>query len=190
MEGVSDLLYLSTMSGVLDGQQRIGLSDAWTITPVGGADKVTTFVSLLGSQKKMKVATLIDFQRRDEQTIENLYKKKLLAKKNVHTFSQYTGTSEADIEDMFEPQLYLDAVNAEYANELVKPIERKDLGKHPRILVNIKKWLRANPLKTGGFGHYRPARYFAENIATLGPKLNNATLDRFEAAFKVLNGLL
>ena len=81
VEGVSDLLYLSTMSGLLASQQRTALSDAWTITPVGGSDKVTTFVSLLGSQKKMKVATLIDFQKRDQQTIENLYKKKLLAKK-------------------------------------------------------------------------------------------------------------
>ena len=59
-EGVSDLLYLSTMSGLLASQQRTALSDAWTTTPVGGSDKVTTFVSLLGSQKKMKVATLIE----------------------------------------------------------------------------------------------------------------------------------
>ena len=49
------------MSGLLASQQRTALSDAWTITPVGGSDKVTTFVSLLGSQKKMKVATLIDW---------------------------------------------------------------------------------------------------------------------------------
>ncbi len=190
VEGVSDLLYLSTITGVLARQQRIGLSDAWTITPVGGSDKVTTFVSLLGSQKKMKVATLIDLQKSDQQTIENLYKAKLLAKKNVRTFAQYTGTSEADIEDMFEPQLYLDVVNAEYDKELVKPIELKDLGRHPRILVNIESWLKANPLETGAFNHYRPARYFAENIAQLGPKLNNGTLDRFEAAFKKLNALL
>ena len=40
---------------------------------------------------------------------------------------------------MFEPQLYLDAVNAEYANELVNPIKPEDLGKPPRILVNIKE---------------------------------------------------
>ena len=76
------------MSGLLASQQRTALSDAWTITPVSGSDKVTTFVSLLGSQKKMKVATLIDFQKRDQQTIENLYKKKLLAKNNVHTFAR------------------------------------------------------------------------------------------------------
>ena len=65
------------MSGLLASQQRTALSDAWTITPVGGSDKVTTLV-----------ATLIDFQKRDQQTIENLYKKKLLAKNNVHTFAR------------------------------------------------------------------------------------------------------
>ena len=190
VEGVSDLLYLSTISDVLARHQRIGLSDAWTITPVGGSDKVTTFVSLLGSQKKMRVATLIDFQKSDQQAIENLYKAKLLAKKNVHTFAEFTDASEADIEDMFEPQLYLDVVNGEYDKELVKPIELKDLGGHPRILVNIDSWLKANPLTTGPFNHYRPARYFAESTADLGPKLSNETLDRFEAAFKKLNALL
>ena len=50
--------------------------------------------------------------------------------------------------------------------------------------------MKANPLKSGGFNHYRPARYFAENVGTLGAKLDTATLDRFEAAFKALNGLL
>ena len=190
VEGVSDLLYLSAITGVLARQQRIGLSDAWTITPVGGSDKVTTFVSLLGSQKKMRVAALIDFQKSDQQTIENLYKAKLLAKKNVHTFAEYTGTSEADIEDMFEPQMYLDVFNGEYDKELVKPIMLQDLGRHPRILGRIDSWLKANPLTTGAFNHYRPARHFAENIANLGPKLSNGTLDRFEAAFKKLNALL
>ena len=72
----------------------------------------------------------------------------------------------------------------------MKPIELKDLGKHPRVLVNIEEWLEANPLKTGAFNHYRPARYFAENIATLGPKLNEKALDRFEAAFRDLNAPL
>jgi hypothetical protein len=56
--------------------------------------------------------------------------------------------------------------------------------------VNIEEYLNANPLKSGGFNHYRPARYFAENVAALGPKVDSATLDRFEAAFKAVNGLL
>jgi predicted ATP-dependent endonuclease of OLD family len=190
VEGVSDLLFLPSVSGVLESGKREGLREDWTITPVGGSDKVPTFVSLLGSQKKLNVATLIDFQKKDQQAIENLYKKKLLEKKNVRTFADFTGTKEADLEDMFDRQFYLDLVNAEYAAELQKPITLADLGKHPRILVNIEEHLKAHPLKAGGFNHYRPARYFVENIATLGPKLGAVTLDRFEAAFKALNALL
>ena len=48
---------------------------------------------------------------------------------------------------MFERQFYLDLVNAEYANELEKPITLADLGQHPRILVNIEGHLKAHPLK-------------------------------------------
>ncbi len=190
VEGVSDLLYLPTVGGVLSAAGRESLSPAWTITPVGGSDKIPTFVALLGSQKKLKVATLIDFQKKDQQTIENLYKKKLLSKKNVHTFAEYVGKGEADIEDMFDPQFYLDLVNEEYKNELVKKIELKDLGKHPRILVNIEGWMKINPLRSGGFNHYRPARYFAGNIGKLAGRLDESTLERFEASFKALNALL
>ena len=53
-------------------------------------------------------------------------------------------------------------------HRLVKPIDLDDLGKHPRILVNIEEWLKAHPLKSGVFSHYRPARYVAENISALG----------------------
>jgi hypothetical protein len=91
---------------------------------------------------------------------------------------------------MFDRQFYLDLVNAEYGSELQKPFALADLGKHPRILVNIEEHLKANPLKSGGFNHDRPARDLAENIARLEPKLDQTTLDRFEAAFRALNGLL
>lgn len=144
----------------------------------------------MGSQKNLKVATLIDFQKKDQQAIANLYKKKLLERKNVLTFADFTGTPEADIEDMFDRQFYLDLVNAEYANELLAPITLADLGKHPRIVVNIEEHLDAHPLKTGSFNYYRPARRFAEQVGTLSEKLDAGTLDRFDAAFNALNALL
>jgi hypothetical protein len=40
VEGVSDLLYLQTMSALLGENGREGLSQKWTITPVGGSEKV------------------------------------------------------------------------------------------------------------------------------------------------------
>ena len=78
VEGVSDLLYLQVMTGVLQAAGREGLCAGWTITPVGGSDKVPTFVALLGSQTRMNIATLIDFQEKDRQAIENMWRRKLV----------------------------------------------------------------------------------------------------------------
>lgn len=190
IEGVSDLLYLPIVSGLLSSAGRTGLSDAWTLTPVGGSDKVPTFVSLLGAQRKLNLATLIDFQKKDRQTIDNLYKKRLLKKEQVLTFADFTKTAEADIEDMFTPEFYVELVNAEYRSQLQKPIEVQELPQHPRILVRIEKHLEANPLSSGGFNHFRPARFLSENLGTFSSRIDGVTLDRFEAAFTVLNGLL
>ncbi len=190
VEGVSDLLYIQSISPVLESLGREGLNEAWTITPVGGSDKVPTFAALLGSQKDLNIATLIDIQQKDRQSIENLYKKRLLEQKNVLTFGDFTGKKEADIEDMFDVDFYLKLVNAEYKAALPKAIGVADLPKRERVLVAIEAYLHDAPLKESKFNHYRPARYFAEHIGTLTKSLSSDTLDRFETAFKRLNALL
>lgn len=192
VEGVSDLLYLQTVSALLDSLGRESLSGKWTITPVGGADKVPTFVALLGAQRGLKIATLIDLQKKDQQSIENLYKRKLLKKQNVLTFADFTGSSEADIEDMLDFNFYLQLVNGEYTSDLVAPITPSMVSStSPRIVPKMEEFFRANPPKSGSpFNHYRPARYFAENAAKLAGAIPPTVLDRFEAAFKALNALL
>lgn len=192
VEGSSDLLYIQAISAILESQGREGLKRDWTITPVGGSGKVPTYVALIGAQRGMNVATLIDIQKKDKQKIENLYKRKLLKKKNVLTFGDFTDASEADIEDMFDVDFYLRLVNAEFKDVLTKPITKNDLDtKIERIVVQIEQYLRANPLKKNlPFNHYRCARYFIENQDSLKSKLNSNTLARFEKAFKKLNGLL
>lgn len=191
VEGVADMLYLRAVSGELEREGRTGLSEEWVITPVGGSGKVPTFVAMLGSQKGMNVATLLDIQSSDRQLIEDLYKKKLLTKKQVSTYADFTGTAEADVEDMFDRAFYIDLVNGEFAAQLPEKITKTNLNaKEPRTLRAIEAWLADNPMKSGSFGHYRPARYFTEQIAKLWPKVSDETKDRFEAAFKHLNGLL
>jgi predicted ATPase len=191
VEGVADMLYLRAVSAQLERERRVGLSEKWVITPVGGSGKVPTFVSLLAPQKGMNVATLLDIQSSDRPLVEDLYKKKLLTKKQVSTYADFTGGSEADVEDMFERGFYLELVNAEFAGQLKGKITLSKLNaKEPRTLRAIDAWLADNPMKSGSFGHYRPARYFVENVTTLWPKVSDATKDRFEAAFKHLNALL
>ena len=87
VEGPADMLYLRAVSAVqLEREGRAGLSENWVITPVGGSGKVPTFVALLAPQKGMNVATLLDIQNSDRALIEDLYKKKLLKKKQVATY--------------------------------------------------------------------------------------------------------
>jgi hypothetical protein len=191
VEGPADMLYLRAVSAQLEREGRTGLSEDWVITPVGGSGKVPAFVALLAPQKGMNVATLLDIQNKDRALIEDLYKKKLLKKKQVLTYAEFIGQDEADIEDVFERACYVDLVNSEFQKELKTPLDVSKLNaKEPRTLRAIEAYLAGNPLKSGTFGHYRPARYFSENIATLWPKVSDATKDRFEAMFNQLNGLL
>lgn len=192
VEGVSDLLYLQAISGVLEEQNRVALDPRWTITPVGGAEKVPTFAALLGSQEGLTIATLIDFQKKDQQRIEALFMRRLLQKSHVLTFADFTGTGEADVEDMFDVSFYLKLITGEYGANLSKNPTVKGLtSNHPRVIVRLNEFFEANPCKNGHpFNHYRPARYFHEHLATLKKTLSPSTLDRFAQAFTRLNGLL
>lgn len=191
VEGVSDLLYLQTMSAVLESQNRVGLNSQWTITPVGGADKVPAFCSLIGSQAGMTVAALIDYQKKDAQKIENLYKRKLLKKSNVLTYADFTGGAEADVEDMFDISFYLRLVNGEFKANLEKNVTKASLGKDAaRVVVKIETLLSDGRLKNAKFNHYRPARYFSENLSNLASKIPEESLARFEAAFVALNAII
>ena len=139
----------------------------------------------------MNVATLLDIQANDRPLIEDLYKKKLLKKKWVMTYADFLSQDQADIEDLFDREFYLLLVNEEFKKQLAKPIDMASLNpKEPRVLRAIEVFLTGSPLKSGSFGHYRPARYFTENIGELWPKVSDETKDRFEAIFESANAFL
>ena len=188
VEGPSDMRYIQTVSTLLQKRGKTGLSADWTITQVGGSGRISAFVALIGAQKDLQVAVLIDYQKKDQQSIEHLYKMKLLEKKGVFTYAQFSEADEADVEDMFNPEFYLKLVNGEFGSSIVLD----DLPKeHLRILHRIRQYLENNPLpKDASFNHYRPARYFSDNIDSLADELNEQELDRFQQAFNALNELL
>ena len=187
VEGVSDLLYIQTISALLQRRGETGLSGKWTITPVGGIGNVSTFVALIGAQEDMNLAVLIDYHKRDQQAIENLYKSKLLKQSSVLTFADFLPSEEADMEDMFQPEFYLKLVNAEFGVE----ITLEELPRAPRILTRIELFSERGSFPGDiGFNHYRAARYFSEGIGGLEGELGEVCLDRFRKAFAELNALL
>ena len=188
VEGVSDKLYIETISGILQRKNEEGLSPQWVITPAGGSSKVSTFVSLVGSQKDMNFAVLIDFHKKDRQEIENLWKTKLMRQNRVYTYENFVPGDEADVEDMFDIGFYLNLVNGEYGSS----IEESDLKEiHPRITFRIESYLQLFPFPHNAeYNHYRPARYFQENINTLESQLSEPSLDRWREMFRCLNSLV
>lgn len=109
-----------------------------------------------------------------------------MTKSRVLTFADFTGTSEADIEDMFDLDFYLRLVSDEYGVN----VSAGDLqSRHPRVVVRLNEHFAANPLPHGmKFSHFRPARRLTEKIGTI--TIPDTTLARFEAAFTALNALL
>ena len=191
VEGATDLLFLKAVSSEIEREGRTGLSDKWVITPVGGCGKVPTFVALLGAQKGMNLATLLDIQKKDRPQIEDLYKKKLLKKKNVLTYADFLNQDAADVEDLFDRDFYVDLVNREFAGQMASAIDPTKLNTSvPRTLKVVEAYLEANPMKSGTFNHYRPARYLSEQIGNLWSGMSDKAKGRFEALFKALNKLL
>jgi predicted ATP-dependent endonuclease of OLD family len=192
VEGPADLILLQHMAALLETAGKQGLGEA-IFVPVGGLDKLVTFVALLGSNK-LKLAVLHDRAAAPPQKLEDLVRQRLIERKRVLDFSMFLDVpaNEADIEDLIPANLYIDAFNSAYIKELNGVVlTAADLGAHPRIVERINLWLKASNivlLKDGGFNHYRVAQALlpALNSATLQP----ADISRFERLFERVNGVL
>jgi hypothetical protein len=193
VEGPSDLIYLQMLSEAVVANGGAGLDERWVIVPVGGASKVSTFVSLLGANQGLTIGVLMDIAAKDRQVIDNLRANQLLLETNLIQVNEFTGMDEADIEDLFDPQFYTDLVNATYGKDLgKKPIKVGDLvGDTPRILKRVELFFkRANVGGHGKFSHYRPASYLLKNQVGFVEKLDSATIARATELFKRVNTLL
>jgi len=186
VEGPSDLLYLKAYSAEVKQQGRTGLSQAWTITPVGGVDKVSAFMSLLYGNK-LNVAVLTDFAKGQKKKIDDLKKLKLLSEAQILTANTYTGTGEADIEDLISRDGYIALVKQAYNLPVLKVASPGT----ERVVKDVEDAFRLLPPSTPEFDHFFPSSFLIEKPAVLKslPSYKEA-LDRFERLFKDLNTLL
>lgn len=190
VEGPSDMLYLQILSQACEAANLTSLDPRWVVTPVGGADKLGTFVSLLGANQ-LNVAALIDSNPKDKQRITALQENGHLQGRALIELSEITGTSEADIEDLLDPAFYLSLVNAAFKHDLTKPIKATDIkSKAPRVTARIEQYFRDSDIANGKLNHYRPAAHLLGDQINLIPKIDKATLERADALFKRLNSLL
>ena len=181
LEGPSDLIYLDIMDDDLSGHGHTTIDDSWVRVPVGGAGKLSTFVSLIGANQ-LKLAVLVDASTKDADAVQRLAQAGQLKKGSLILMSEITGTADADIEDLFDPAFYLELVNRAYASELAgTPITLTDLpADGTRITKRVAALFTRRNIADGKLNHYLPARVLLRQQGDLVPMIDDATRARFE----------
>lgn len=192
VEDIAELLYFQAISALVEEDGRPGLSSDWTIIPIGGIGKIDAFVSLLTGRENTKIATILGAHHQDRRTSQDEQTRQLLKKGHVLRFADFATADEADMEDMFDPSLYLRLVNGAYQAVLQKPIYESDMrSTTSRILLRLREYFRTYPLQQdSSFSRYQTARYLVTNMDALKPHISTQTRDRFANVFLWLNSLL
>lgn len=93
VEGISDLVYLTHFSSILKDMGKEGLADDVTIVPVGGADKIATFISLMRGNELSTVCLLDTFTDQGaEVRLRRMVEQRIIAEKKDSILSFSGGT--------------------------------------------------------------------------------------------------
>jgi predicted ATPase len=180
VEGVSDLIILTSISGILEAQSRSFLRDDITIVPTGGLEKVATFISLLRGSKLELVCLLDSYtDPRGKAKMDQLIREKIIRQNRIIFFDEFLDDyNKADLEDLFEKKDYIKLYNSAF-NKNVE--ESKLNNKIQQIIIQLNKYDNISR-----FNHYRPA----SEIVKLSSKSNifsEETLTNFEKVFIEVN---
>lgn len=176
VEGISDLVYLNHFSAILKEAGKEGLKEDVTIVPVGGADKIATFISLMRGNELSTVCLLDTFTDQSAQArLKRMVEQKIIADKKILFYHTVINQTFADIEDLFSKEEYLVLYNGAFRTT----VQMSDLDTDKPIMAQLKR------INGKAFNHYSPANYMAKNIGSLA--FSGETLERFEKLFKLVN---
>jgi len=184
VEGVSDLIILTAISGILESEKRERLRDDITIVPTGGLEKVATFISLLRGSK-LEIACLLDSytDEKGKAKMDRMITEKIIHKNKIRFFDEFLSShSKADLEDLFVKNDYLKLFNSAFSE--ITDIKESDLNTEiKQIIIQINKHIGKER-----FNHYRPANELVK-LGLSKDFFSKDTLDNFEKVFKEMNKL-
>lgn len=186
----SDLIYLQALGELCAAQGYQRLDPRWVVIPVGGADNLPTFVSLLG-ENYVSVAVLMDVTPKNKEKLELINRNSSIQRDNPIRWVEVQKIRTADIEDIFDAQFYLRLVNEAYAEELPERLSMKAISaKDPRIAERVAAYFRENDIADGEFDSYRPAAYLLKHHGRLLRDIDGDTIERAMSMFQRVNSLL
>jgi predicted ATP-dependent endonuclease of OLD family len=176
IEGTSDFVYLNVMSRFLEGKGRSHLDfSTVTLTPVGGASKIATFVALLGQH--LDATVFMDADKKESQRVGELIERGLLENEKYLTPADFIEEMrEADIEDLFIPEDYLKLYNDTFEDDL----KLEDLNGDDPI---VRRITRARQ----DYDHGKPADLLLRNSDKYLKEFSDETIEKFEEVISMLN---
>lgn len=195
VEGPGDILYIQALTDALRRKGKVGLDVRWTVCPAGGMDKIKPFVALFAGNA-LHIAVLSDQAAGDKKKVEDMKKSDVLKAGRFYTMADFLQRAEADVEDFFEPELFVTILNDCYALDGTNKLtvqKLKDADKTTdRLVKQAEAAFKLLPDDIPMFDHFTPAAWLIRNTKILDGKSAavTATLDRAEMVFGMYNQLL
>lgn len=182
VEGSSDFVFFTQMSGYLVSKGRTGLDPRVSIIPVGGIGNMPAFVALIG--RRLDVRALVDGAEtaRVIDKVRSAAKAVGVADERIVVIGEMSGLHPtADIEDLFTVKDYLWL----YSRALA-PLAEADLPPTPEPILRRLQVTRAQKGQDGKFDHALPAHELTASRTEFFDQVDAATLDQFEELFRLL----
>ncbi len=190
VNSASDMIYLQVLGEICSSEGGPKLDPRWVVIPVGNADNLPAFISLLG-ENYTSLAVLMDATPTNRQNIERINESMVSGQHTPVRWVEVTRIRDADIEDLLDPGFYLRLVNESYKPELRELVTLRSISdRNPRIAERIKSYFEANDIADGQFDPYRPAAYFLQNHGVLRGEINDTTIENAASLFERINSLL
>ena len=191
VEGPSDILYLQAFSEVLTRQGRECLDTQWIVCPTGGINKISSFISLFGGNN-LNVAVLTDYHRGEKSNIRRIKEGEILRAGHLYTFADFVDKNEADIEDVFEKELFIQIINRTFNLREDIQLEPELIDSSGRLVKQVEEIFRNMSPDAPNFDHFTPASWLIKNLDILENSDDSVlkTLERAERIFQAFNKLL
>lgn len=162
--------------------------------PAGGIDKIMPFVSLFAG-KDLHVAVLTDLAHGAKGKVNRIRKSDILRAGHFYTVADFIDAPEADIEDIFDPEVYTEIVNRSYALPEPHRITTEKLDQDTsttRLVKKVEAIFNVIPETIPVYDHYTPAAWLIRNpdILTGESEAIQRTLSMAEQIFETVNSLL
>jgi len=158
-------------------------------------NRISPFVSLF-SGNAINIAVLSDQALGDNKKVGAMKKSDILEAGHFYTMADFLERAEADIEDIFDPELFVTIVNKCYglddANKLtVKKLKDADASTE-RLVKQVEAAFRVMPESVPMYDHFTPAAWLIRNLGVLDGEsaMMTKTLALAEKIFTTYNKLL